>query len=279
MRQLLLLFFLLSCSPLSAEELYVRNQVFPGVVVGSGSEMYVEAAPLARALDARLVEVKGGYLLSLSEEPAGQELCGPGKVVVEGMVIPSRTGPAGEVLVHLQRTAQALGGKVVANKDLGTVDLYLAQTGSAASGDFTSGGVQGVSGWYRDVTGAEIPDLPVSGKLFGSDFSLLRVEAKGRTLVFTGRSASQNLSIIMLSERSLATSDLKVKPDERMVGVHIRAEWTDETGATHRDSWMNGYSLHLMLSQPVNGVAQGRLYISLPDAGKSYLSGTFNVTL
>lgn len=97
--------------------------------------------------------------------------------------------------------------------------------------------------------------------------------------MFTGRSASQNLTVILLSEQSLATSDLKVKPDERMVGIHVRAEWPDDAGATQRHSWMNGYSLHLMLSPPVNGIAQGRLYVSLPDADKSYLSGTFSVSL
>lgn len=90
-----LLLALLLTLPLGAEQVFVRNQPFKGVVRGTGGHLLVEVEPLLQSLGVSL--------------PAGLTV--------------QETG--GVRLVNLQAFARAAGARVVANPQLQTVDVFM----------------------------------------------------------------------------------------------------------------------------------------------------------
>lgn len=265
MWRVLLCVFLLA--PVCAEELYVSNRAFRGAVSGSGNSFYVEAKPLAKALQLTLREVDGGLVIGAG----GDELAGPDKVVVSGELVPSKTDQNGNLMIHLNKTSDALNAKLVRNADLGTLDLYLdAAKGAGASG--SSGDVDDWdSGWQRDVSRIPVPEGPLRGKVGEAKFELIQATSFGSTLTLKG--PRQTVSIILLKIGLVGGDTVQVRPADRVHGSHIRVEWVDANGQTQKDSYMSDYSMHLRLQDPTDGQVQAGIYLSLPD--KSLLKGNF----
>ncbi|MEW6284257.1 MAG: hypothetical protein AB1758_36925, partial [Candidatus Eremiobacterota bacterium] len=105
----------------AADQLFVRNKPFKGVVVGNGDQMYVELEALTRAVDMQIVVFNGASVIGTPPDQVE-----PGTVVVNKEVVPSRPGPqAGQVLVSLKDFARVTRCKLNVNPALKTVDLYL----------------------------------------------------------------------------------------------------------------------------------------------------------
>lgn len=105
-----------------SEDLFVLNKPFKGQVSGAGADIYVELAPMAKALGLEVKEEGGGWVLFETGHTAGAAR--PGEVVANDRVVKHQAGP----LVSLQDLAAALGLKVVRNKGMGTVDVYRDQS-------------------------------------------------------------------------------------------------------------------------------------------------------
>ncbi len=94
---------LIFCLPAAAQELYVRNRPFKGDVRGSGTSALVHLNELAKALEVKVEEQDGSYLLD-------------GHPVTVEMV-------EGQPYLTLSTLSKS-GFRVVENSDLGTIDVY-----------------------------------------------------------------------------------------------------------------------------------------------------------
>ncbi len=105
-----------------AEDVYVRNRLFKGEVARSGGQLWLELAPLAKAIKWTLEgDEASGFALFEGEAP---ELPGAGKVAVEGAEAPLDLNNG---MVGLDDLAPLIGAKVVNNEELGTIDVALVK--------------------------------------------------------------------------------------------------------------------------------------------------------
>lgn len=158
----------LATSSLWADQIFVRNRPFKGLVEGKGAATTVDLKAMAECLQLKFHEVQGGYVLDRSEADPDPSLVVAGQVLVEGKSLACQVAPTG-VMVNLYELVAAAGGKVVENKSLGTLDIYLTSTPSSLSkstaGDVPAGthtykrfkltGIQGIplpDGWIPEGT-------------------------------------------------------------------------------------------------------------------------------
>jgi hypothetical protein len=146
-----LLLILALTAGLAAEPIYVRNRPFKGPASGSGAAMVVGLKEMAAALELKLVEKNGGYLID-TEEGEPKE----GEVLVNGKSLSSTPGETGPT-VNLKEFAEAAGLVYRPNKAMGTIDIAKgAATGSKAAGSSLATGTPGTatvlnSGNYIDL--------------------------------------------------------------------------------------------------------------------------------
>jgi hypothetical protein len=227
--------------------------------------MQVEAAALARALDLSVVESNGGLLVGEGDSGA----LTPQTVLINGEFLPASLGDSGALMINLEEAAKALGAKLVINNELGTLDLYLAPT--AASSTESGSSDDWEQGWQPDVSGRAIPEGPLRGKIGETRFELIQASSFGSTLTLKG--PRQTVSVIALKDGLVSGHEFRIGPEQRMTGTHIRLEWVDENGTTQTQSYMNGYSMHLVLADPADGKVEAGIYLTLPD--RSLLKGNF----
>jgi hypothetical protein len=110
--------------PASAEKLNICNEPFKGNFVLESGKIWVEFRPFAEAME---INFRGsdqaGY--SVSKDPQAS-LPGSGKVVFQGTYLNCKAGP--NLLVDLNQVSSLLGARVIVNKELGTIDVNLANT-------------------------------------------------------------------------------------------------------------------------------------------------------
>ncbi len=139
--------------------------------------------------------------------------------------------------------------------------------------------------YQLDPTQHHIPDTPAAGRLDGAAFAPTAT-LTGTVLTFhtpaEGHTPERSLTV---SLPATGSGKRVVKPDqpggadvpEVMVSAPP-AEIKPGADAGLR-AYPNGYSLTLELDPPASGAVRGRLYLALPDAGKSYLAGTFTAAV
>lgn len=251
--------------PLCAQELFVRNQAFKGASSGTGKSMLVEAAALAQALELSVIEANGGLLIGQGDSGA----LAPQTVQINGVAMPASLSDSGALMIELGQAAEALGAKLVHNTDLGTLDLYLAPT---TTSPVPNGSIDDwEQGWQPDVSARAIPEGPLRGKIGETRFELVQASSFGSTLTLKG--PRQTISVIALKEGLVSGHEFRIGPEERMTGTHLRVEWVDDNGTTQKQSYMNGYSMHLVLADPTDGEVEAGIYLTLPD--RSVLKGNF----
>ncbi|MBI3924956.1 MAG: hypothetical protein HY319_05405 [Armatimonadetes bacterium] len=121
--------------PVCAEEIYVRNKLYKGHVVGKGATTQVELSELAAALHLQLRQAPNGgcYATWRDDSTLGADLAGPSKVIVEGQEMPT-VEDGDRVLVNLKQFAEALGARFQINTGLDSIDVNFPTAASAGSG-------------------------------------------------------------------------------------------------------------------------------------------------
>jgi hypothetical protein len=126
-----------------------------------------------------------------------------------------------------------------------------------------------------------IPAAPATGRLQGKPFTPDRVELEGDRLTLrSGKEffADQEIAI-MLGDKAKPADGLKlvVKPAQKWTDgiptLHVSArsgQGLPDTKFVNED-----YALTLELGKADKGKATGKIYLCLPDSGRSYLAGTF----
>ena len=119
-----LVFVLLLSLPLAAEELWVANQPYQGALNRTGGEIRVELEPFLKCLSLQFQAGDTGGCIA----PEDAEVCSTdhqgvfyrGRRLNSAKMTPSGYG------VQLKELAQVLEGRVIHNRELGTIDFYRA---------------------------------------------------------------------------------------------------------------------------------------------------------
>lgn len=113
----LVLGFVLMASAL-AEELYVRNRPFKGLKTGTGEATMVDLEALSLALGLPCQKNGDTLVVGTGALPEGA------RVALNGNALEHQAGPAGQFMVSLKEVTAVLGGRLVPNRDLGTLDFF-----------------------------------------------------------------------------------------------------------------------------------------------------------
>lgn len=116
----------LTLAPVLAEQVYVRNHAFKGSVTRADGQVWIELKPFAEALGTTISQsASGGWILQT--KTGGEVADAPaGKVTIDGQEIEAKE-INGVMMVPMDAAAKLLGARVVRNKDLGSIDISLAQ--------------------------------------------------------------------------------------------------------------------------------------------------------
>ena len=136
------------------------------------------------------------------------------------------------------------------------------------------------AGWKLNLTAADIPATPVSGRIHGQPFKLEKVEYLGGFLKFKqGANFFADLemdAVLFVSAKELPGKTFNFGPDKSSgLRPHIYMHWTTQGNSPNQKSWMDKYAICLEFGQFQNGKIPGKIYLCVPDAEKSFVRGTF----
>lgn len=140
------------------------------------------------------------------------------------------------------------------------------------------------AGWTMDVKAMAPSDAPLIGRLAGQEFRPDKVQYDGDTLTFRqGKEFFADREIKLLGFGDSVTREglnLAVTPDKEFgLNVpHVHASWK-KPGAPLPETqmYMDKYALKLEIGKPEGGKVKGKIHLSLPDAAKSFLAGSFTL--
>lgn len=117
----------LGMSVAGAEQIYLRNRLFKGPVVGTGRNTMVGAVAFAEAMGLKITEQDGATILHPPEVRVGTDFgsVDAGAVYVVGKKVESSAGPGGAVMIPLFASAEAAGARAVPNRSMGTIDVNM----------------------------------------------------------------------------------------------------------------------------------------------------------
>jgi hypothetical protein len=135
--------------------------------------------------------------------------------------------------------------------------------------------------WTLDVKAMRFPEGPASGKVAGQPFKADTAELDSGTLILRqGKDAFDGLEVrIFLSfeKQSLAGKTYEVTPEQKGLGVPtVTLNGKGTESMKEPPFFQEKYALRLELGQDKDGRLPGKVYLCLPDAGKSYVAGTFS---
>ncbi len=133
--------------------------------------------------------------------------------------------------------------------------------------------------WLQNLAGVTIPDGPVAGRIHGADFIADRAYFQNGTLTLREGTRGQfdfGLSIVFQGLQAEALSGQTINVATNVAkAVKVAMRWKGE-GEAGRESYESGYALRLEFGTLAKNRLPGKIYVCLPDEGKSYLMGTFS---
>jgi DNA-directed RNA polymerase subunit RPC12/RpoP len=132
--------------------------------------------------------------------------------------------------------------------------------------------------WMLNLGAAVIPDSAAAGRIHGQDFICERTIFQNGTLTLrSGSRGSVELGVLIdfkgAPAESLSGQSLNVTTNaDKAANVILR--WQDG-GEQQKTNFSDSYALRLDFGQPIGNRLPGKIYLCLPDEGKSYLAGAF----
>jgi len=132
--------------------------------------------------------------------------------------------------------------------------------------------------WMLTLDAAAIPNLPAAGRIHGRDFICDRANLQGGALTLRDAAdlgATINFGSVL--PEALAGQSINVATNaEKAARVILR--WK-EGNLSLRENFTNGYALRIEFGLPDNNHLPGKVYLCMPDAEKSYLTGNFDAEI
>ena len=132
--------------------------------------------------------------------------------------------------------------------------------------------------WMLSLDAVTIPDSMVAGRIHGRDYICDRAILQGGTLTLRGAAdlgATINFGGVL--PEALAGQSINVATNaEKAARVILR--WK-EGNLSLRENFTNGYALRIEFGLLDNNHLPGKVYLCMPDAEKSYITGNFNAEI
>jgi hypothetical protein len=137
--------------------------------------------------------------------------------------------------------------------------------------------------WKMDLSAAEFPDHPASGKLHTVNFTADTASFQAGTLaLLQGGATSRSffVSSLLKAGESITNRTFNITPADTNRVPRVSLVWKDVGAAkTTSQIFTNGYAMKLEFGQVADGKLPGKIYLSVPDPEQSYVGGTFEITL
>jgi hypothetical protein len=133
------------------------------------------------------------------------------------------------------------------------------------------------SAWTMDVKDAQMPDGPVSGQIHGQNFEFKRAILRGGSLKFTSADGAEYVLLRGLGT-NIANHSFEVTTNSSSDNPKVEIAW-DENGQKNTQSFDSNYAMELKFAAAQKRKIHGQIYLCLPDDSRSYLAGTFTITL
>ena len=142
--------------------------------------------------------------------------------------------------------------------------------------------------WMADLSKANIPQKPATGRLHGEPFTIERAELQQGTLSLRQGSAffadlEFKLFLFVDSYTRLEGQFLDILDEENppvKTVPHVYMSWKpDPKSLPKSKSWTGDYVIRLKFGQAKNGRLPGQIYLCLPDMKQSFVAGTFEAIL
>jgi hypothetical protein len=138
--------------------------------------------------------------------------------------------------------------------------------------------------WTLDIKEADFPETTVSGNIHGAGFFCERASLQGGNLSLRqgrGWPPDLGLNLVLFARQGeeLSGKTIEVTPDRAPPLPHVTLRWKDEQQRAQKQDFRDGYALRVAFGQAANGRMPGKLYLSLPDASKSVIAGSFDAEI
>jgi hypothetical protein len=123
-----------------------------------------------------------------------------------------------------------------------------------------------------------IPDSMVAGRIHGRDYICDRAILQGGTLTLRGAAdlgATINFGGVL--PEALAGQSINVATNAE-TAARVILRWK-EGNLSLRENFTNGYALRIEFGLLDNNHLPGKVYLCMPDAEKSYITGNFNAEI
>jgi hypothetical protein len=133
--------------------------------------------------------------------------------------------------------------------------------------------------WSIDKPYDEIPDTPVTGKIFGRDLGPGEVTISGHALTFESKAKLEGWAeseVLIFVGTNDEESEWTVTPKDDRNAPHVHMKFA-KAGDRFPSTLMytEEYSMRLVLTEITDEYVKGKVHLSLPDYKKSYLIGSF----
>jgi hypothetical protein len=131
--------------------------------------------------------------------------------------------------------------------------------------------------WTLDLNKMKLPRAPIIGKLFGTDFKLGKAEfQQSGALILSGTTGVVFIFLPTKNGQELAGKSYEFSaaraPEEKRPAVHVHVHQP-----AHAKAFSDGYALKIEFGKETENQLPGKLYLCLPDEGKSFLAGSFTI--
>ncbi|HEY5914413.1 MAG TPA: hypothetical protein VJA21_27810 [Verrucomicrobiae bacterium] len=138
--------------------------------------------------------------------------------------------------------------------------------------------------WTLNPAEAMLPDHPASGQLHGTNFVCEHaIFASGVLSVRQGPGWPPDLGVDILltaqTAQQLVGKTIVIAPGAKSVVSKVILRWKDDQRQPRQEEITTGYALTLVFGHIAGGRLSGKLHVSLPDADRSFVAGTFDAEI
>ncbi len=131
--------------------------------------------------------------------------------------------------------------------------------------------------WTLDLKGIEIPNSTAAGRVEGHDFICQRATFSNGSLTLHDGDLTFAINFNGAKPEALAGKSINVTTNAASA-ARINLHWK-EGDQSMRESFTNGYAMHLDFSDVANNRMNGKIYLCTSDEKMSYVTGTFKASI
>jgi len=138
--------------------------------------------------------------------------------------------------------------------------------------------------WTLDLSHAVIPEELVAGGIRGTGFLCERATRRGGNLTLRqGKSWPPDLGVTVVlfakQGQELSGKTVEVGPERPPPLPKVVLRWKDDQEQDRKQDFTSGYALKMIFGEAIDARIPGKIFLSLPDEGKSFVAGSFEAEI